>query len=133
MRAFFQLLYFFKAEKGIFFSKTCALVLQKQLLTNEIKICSSYIYCALSATSKFNFEPLFDFIKFFREYLKQLTQNSLNTYEFSFLHFHSNSGRLNLLGFCESTLEVHAIATGGYLDAYSLGTGELTDLNNRRK
>ena len=68
----------FKQKKRLFFSKTCPKILQKQLLANEIQICSSYIYCTLSATSKFNFESLFDFIKIFKEYLKQSDVSFLN-------------------------------------------------------
>ena len=75
----------FKQKKRLFFSKPCSKILQKQLLANKIKICSSYIYCALSATLKFNFELLFDLIKIFKEYLKQTVQNSLRNTRFYFL------------------------------------------------
>ena len=71
----------------------CALLLQKQLLANEIKICYLYIYGALNATSKFNFEPLFDLKKNFKEYLKQSIQNSLNKHVFPFPQYYSSSGR----------------------------------------
>ena len=121
------------SRENTFLSKTCPKILQKQQLANEIKICSLYIYCALSATLKFNFKPLFDFIKAFKKYLKQSIQNSLNKYEFSFFRFHSNSGRLNILQFCRSILEIPVITTGGHLGSYSLRTGELTDLSRRKK
>ena len=107
----------------------CALVLQKQLLVNEINVCFSYIHCALSATSKFNFEPLFDFIKVFKEYLKQPIQNSVKRSTFLFPHFHRKLGRLKLLQFCELTLDVPTIATGAHLDPYSARTGMFTDLS----
>ena len=55
---------YFHAENGRFRFEICILILQKRLLANEIKMSYSYIYCALSATSKSNFEPSFDFIKF---------------------------------------------------------------------
>ena len=73
----FSYFIFFKQKKRWFHLKTYANLHQKPLLANKIKICYSYIYCALSANSKFNFEPLFDFIKNFKEYLKQPLQNSL--------------------------------------------------------
>lgn len=50
------------------------------------------IQCALSATLKPNFEPLFDFIIFLKEYVKQAIQNSLKMSVFSLPHFHSNTG-----------------------------------------
>jgi hypothetical protein len=55
----------------------CALILQKRMLANEIKIYYLYIYCALITISKFNFESLPDFIEIFKEYLKHCTQNIL--------------------------------------------------------
>jgi hypothetical protein len=48
---------------------SCAKILKK-LLINEIRIFYLYIHCALSATSKFNFEPLFNLIKILKGYLK---------------------------------------------------------------
>ena len=58
-------------------------------LNDEIKVYYLYIYCALTTTSKLNFEPLFNFIKIFKEYLKQpiCIQNSLKTCASSFPAF----------------------------------------------
>ena len=92
-------------------------------------MCYLYIYYALSATPKFNFKPLFDFIKIFKEYLKQPIQNSLNKYAFSFPLFHNKLVRLNLLQFCGSTLEAPTIATGAHLDPYSARARALTYFN----
>ena len=90
-------------------------ILQKQRLANEIKICSSYIYCALNATSKFNFKPLFDIIKIFKEYLKQSIQNSLNKRMFFIPPFPQQLGEIKpfaILWINTSTLELPTIATG---------------------
>ena len=83
---------FFKAEEERCFVEECALFLQKQLLANEIKICSSYIYCALDATPKSDLELLFDFINFFKEYLKQPIQNGLKNACFRFPIFTATQG-----------------------------------------
>jgi hypothetical protein len=48
-------------------------------------------FFALSEESKFNFKPLFDFIKVSKEYLKHCPQNSNKNSAFLFPHFHSNS------------------------------------------
>ena len=55
-------------------------LLWKQLLIiNEFKTCYSFSYCALQATSKFNFEPLLDFIKNLKENdLSRLVWNKFN-------------------------------------------------------
>jgi hypothetical protein len=45
--------------------ESCALILQKQLSDNETRAYCLHIHCALSATSKVNLKPLFDFIKNF--------------------------------------------------------------------
>jgi hypothetical protein len=79
---------FFQAEDESFLFETCAQLLQKQLLTNDIKISNLHIHYAFGATSKFNFEPLFKFYNFYKEYRKHSIQNSLKKYAFSFfLHF----------------------------------------------
>ena len=61
-----------------------------------------------------------------------MQKNRLTAYEFSFMYFHSNSRRLNLLRFYWSTLEAPAIAMGGHLYPYSSRTGGLTDLSRRK-
>lgn len=90
-------------------------------------MCYLCTYCALNATSKFDFKQLFDFIKIFKEYLKQPIQNSLKMYAFSLPHFHNSSEKLKLLQVCGSTLDVPTIATGAHLDLYlARAAGELT-------
>ena len=69
-----------------FIFNTCAKLIHKQLLVNKTKLCSSYIYYALNATSKFNFEPLFGCIKIFNEYLKHSIIQNNNLKSVS-LHF----------------------------------------------
>ena len=119
---------FLKQRKRWFHSKTLALLSQKQLWANEINICHPYIYYALSAISKFKFEPLFDFIKMLR--ISQTAHtNSLSKYEFWFLHFYSDSGKVNLLQFCGLVLDVFTIKTRAYLDPYLARTGKLTDFS----
>jgi hypothetical protein len=60
----------FQAKNGRFCFKSCALMLQKQFLNDEIKIYCSPFYCVLSTVLKSNFEPLFDPIKNFRKISK---------------------------------------------------------------
>ena len=89
-----------------------------------------YIYYTLSAVSKSNFEPLFDFIKNFRKYLKHSMQNSLlKQCTFPFPHFHNEFEMLNVLKFCESTLYIPTVTTGSHLGSRLARANKLTDLS----
>ena len=63
---YFSSCFVFKLRKRDAYFEIRAKLLQNQTLANNIKICYLYVHCTLlSATLKFNFEPLFDFIKIF--------------------------------------------------------------------
>lgn len=92
---FFSCLILSKGKKSFFFTKTTiARAFLKQLLTDQFEIFYSYLYCALNSTLKFNFVPLFYFIKAFKKYQKHSLQNSLKNFVFSFSYFHGSSRKL---------------------------------------
>jgi hypothetical protein len=80
---------------------------QKQLVTNESKACHLSIYHTSITILKFNFEPLFIFINFFK-YLKHFIQSILKKCAFLFPHFYSNLGMRNVARFCGFALCVNS-------------------------
>ena len=94
------------------------------MLANEIKIYYLHNYYTLNTTLKFNFEPLFDFIKNFEKYMKQSIQNSWKKVRVFISPFSQQ--------LCGSTLDIPIIAAEAHLGLYSARPGKLTDLSRSK-